>query len=283
MSTSSEKINHLTCKTIEALEAGVDLRALALADQLVATAPHSGAARRLRSMILLGRSDADAAFLESCEAVRLMPEDAHSHRILGIAAWQSDRCERAQEALEEAVRLSGDEPLMLAELAWFLSLKRGPQLAKMTARQAIGANPISGTAWAAMAMVHSREEELDLAVSNVTKSLQVEPGNPNALFVLLQILQQYHLDIDAIDLAKKFRGVPEADAIRRECETRLQKKTQVAKLVEGGVADHPVNHTPIATLRKEKKSRLPRAFDLLWVLLGGVLGTAGLLLLKWFF
>ncbi len=133
-----------------ALRQGDDVRAVALADQILAVEADHPTVRAIRAQGLLGCGEAGEAFVEARRAVELNPEDETAQRVLALAAWRDERLTLAQESFCRAITLcgtlSGRKPPLLAEFAWFMATERGPRPAEEAARVAVEADDRSSTA-----------------------------------------------------------------------------------------------------------------------------------------
>ena len=219
----------------DALDRGDHVRALAIADQLVASAPDDPAACAIRARVLLHADAGEEALSESRRAAELAPQDDRVHLILGLAAWRCERLTLAQQSLERAVELSGGNPGMAVDYAWFMAIERGPRVAEDAALEAVAANETSSTAWAALGLVQFRLHQRDEAQKSLDRALKLDPTDPYAQSVMIAFLHESSQDSKAealLELLKDTPGTLDAvEKIRLDVNSR-----RIARLlVERGV------------------------------------------------
>ena len=227
----------------DALDRGDHVRALATTDQLVALAPDDPAACALRARVLLYADAGEEALNESHRAAELAPEDDRVHLIMGLAAWRCERLTLAQQSLERAIKLSGGNPGMLVDYAWFMAVERGPRLAEDAALAAVASNETSSTAWAVMGLVQFRLHKRDEAKKSLNRALKLDPTDPYAQSVMIAFLHDRSEDSKAealLDLLEDTPGTADVvEKIRRDVKSR-----RIAKLLVECGADRlePRNH-----------------------------------------
>ena len=136
------------------------------------------AAGAIRARVLLHSDAGEEALSESRRAAELAPRDGRVHLFLGLAAWRCERLTLGQQSLERAIELSGGNPGMLVDYAWFMAVERGPRLAEDAALEAVAANETSSTAWAALGLVQSRLHERDEAQKSLDRAMTLDPDDP---------------------------------------------------------------------------------------------------------
>jgi Flp pilus assembly protein TadD len=119
--------------------------------------------------------------------------------------------------LERAVELSGEEPNVVADFAFFLAAARGPRLAEEAANEAVCANHKCAAAWAALGLAQFRRRRRRAAEASVRRALELDPNDPYALAVMLALLHERRDNARAVALAellKDSRGTEEFVAVR---------------------------------------------------------------------
>ena len=101
-----DELQLLTEQARDALRRGQDVRALAIADQVLAAAPEYAAGRAVRAEALLGSENSEEALDEARRAVALDELNEDVHRVLAMAAWQAKRNTLAQESFRRAIELA---------------------------------------------------------------------------------------------------------------------------------------------------------------------------------
>jgi len=196
------QIEQLAEEALEALRTDDFVRAVAIADQLTAIVPDDAAVRAIRAEALVKTEAGEDALAEARRAVELAPENHHLHVVLGLAAWQTERLTLAQQSFERAVELSGEEPRLVADFAFFMGAARGPRLAEAAANEALSGDPKCAAAWAALGLAQFRSRRRRAAEASLTRALELDPNEPYAQAVMLALLHDRHDDARALALAR---------------------------------------------------------------------------------
>lgn len=217
-------------KALTALRDADYVRAVALADQLVAARPDDAVVRGIRAQALLGSDAGEDAVEEARRAVELDPKSQYAHRLLGLSAWRAGRLTLAQESFERAIELSGRQPDLLAEYAWFMATERGPRPAERAAHEAVEANPKSATAWAALGLAQHKLHRRREAEESLGRALKLDPNDLYAQGAMAMLLQDLRRDPQAEALAELLEDVPGTEQLVEEihCEA---KRRQVARML----------------------------------------------------
>jgi len=232
---------------LTALRDGDYVRAVALADQLVAAKPDDAVVRGIRAQALLGADAGEDAVEEARRAVELDPNNRYGHRLLGLSAWRAGRLTLAQESFERAIELSGRRPELLAEYAWFMASERGPRPAERAAQQAIDADPESATAWAALGLAQHKLHRRREAEASLGRALKLDPNDLYAQGAMAALLQDLRRDPQAEALAELLGDVPGTEQLVEEIH-REAKRRQVARMLVERQA-MPTTPTPFFTRR----------------------------------
>jgi len=196
------QIEELTDEALAALEGGDYVRAVAISDQLTAVVPEDPAVRAIRAEALLKNEAGDEALAEARRAVELDARNHHLHTLVGLAAWRADKLTLAQESLERAVELSGEEPQVVADLAFFMAAARGPRLAEAAANEAICGDHKCAAAWAALGLAQFRLRRRLAAEASLKRALELDPNHPYAQAVMLAVLCDRRDNARAVGLAR---------------------------------------------------------------------------------
>ncbi len=225
-----DAIEELSDQAFEALRRGDHVRALAVADQLTAALPESPVARAIRAQALLGTDASEEAVAEARRAVELDPQNQYAQRLLGLAAWRAERLTLAQSSLERAVGLSGRKPELLAEYAWFMASERGPRLAEQAAREAVGADDNSSTAWAALGLAQYRLHRRKEAEASLRRALELNPNDLYAQSAMVVLLQDQRKDAKAEALAHLLEDSPGTEEFVESVRAEA-KRRQIARML----------------------------------------------------
>jgi Tfp pilus assembly protein PilF len=223
------------------------VRAVALADQLVAAKPDDAVVRGIRAQALLGADAGEDAVEEARRAVQIDPSNRYAHRLLGLSAWRAGRLTLAQESFERAIELSGRQPELLAEYAWFMATERGPRPAERAAQQAVDADGESATAWAALGLAQHKLHRRREAEASLGRALKLDPNDLYAQGAMATLLQDLRRDPQAEALAELLEDVPGTEQLVEEIH-REAKRRQVARMLVERQA-MPTAPTPFFTRR----------------------------------
>lgn len=226
------EIRELTEEALWALRDEQNVRALAIADQLISAAPENAVARAIRAQALLKSDAGEEALNEARRAVELDPNSEHAHTMLGIAAWRSAKLTLAQQSLERAIELSGRKPGLLVDYAWFMASERGPLLAERAAAEAVRANGNSSTAWAALGLAQFRLHRHGEAEASLQRALKLDPNDPYAQSVMVTLLQEKRQDKKAVALAHLLEDTPGTEDIVANVHREAKDRQVARRLVE---------------------------------------------------
>ena len=226
------EIEKLTEEALWALRDGQNVRAVGIADQLIAAAPENAVARAIRAQALLKSDAGEDALSEARLAVELDPNSEHAQTILGIAAWRSARLTLAQQALERAIELSGGRPGLWVDYAWFMASERGPRPALEAAAEAVRVNAGSSTAWAALGLAQFRLHRRGEAEASLQRALKIDPNDPYAQSVMVTLLQDKRQDRKAVALSHLLEETPGTEDFVADVRQEAKQRQVVRKLVE---------------------------------------------------
>ena len=208
----------------DALDRGDDVRAVAIADQLIAAAPDDRTARVIRARGLLCMANPREALDEARRAAELAPDVDEVHWLLATAAWQARRLHLAQQSFERAVELSGYRAEVLADFARFMATERGPRPTEKIARQAIEADANSAIAWTALGLAQFRLHRRGEAEESLRRALQIDPENTDAQATMAMLLQDTGRGQQAEVLVELLEDAPGTndfvDSVRGEAKRR---------------------------------------------------------------
>lgn len=219
-------------QAVAALESRQYVRAVSIADQLVAVRDDDAAVRNLRAQALLNLKSAGEALEEAQHAVRLDTGDAQARMLLGMAAWELGRLGLAQEAFERGIELSGHEPELLARYAWFLACERGSKLAAAASEEAIRADQQSALAWAALGLVQLRQHRLPVARESLRRALKIDPNDVHAQSIMLALLKEQGNDAQAEALVDVMGERPETEELIQEVRAESHRRRLEKALLE---------------------------------------------------
>lgn len=219
-----------------ALQAGNYQYALALTEELLPKAEQIPEvwAVRAKAFCRLQRP------LDALEAARryaaARDSDPAAQWDLAQYAWRAGRLGLAQQAMEKALELTGQDPTLLAEYAWFLAFERGPRVAEEVARRAVERVPESAVAWAALGLAQLRRHRIKEAEKSLGRALKLDPNDPCAQCAMLFLLNEERQNEKAVALSKIVEDHPGSEPIVRSIRQEVTRRMIATKLVERGVA-----------------------------------------------
>jgi tetratricopeptide (TPR) repeat protein len=154
--------------------------ALALIRRIAELEPNNFWATNELCLLLLGHGDAAAALRYARNAVRIAPENAQSHYLLGMALTEAHNPSVGEYHYWRAIELSGTrDPVALANLA--LCLKNQGKMAEARAlyEEALTAAPGHMHTLLGLARLEEADRNLPAALSLVEQAEAAGPHNPN--------------------------------------------------------------------------------------------------------
>ncbi len=237
-------LTHLIDQAQLALDGGDYLRAADLTDQLLPHAEEFPEILGIRAHALLQLNRLQEAWEAARAHARLVPDDWRVQRQLAEVAWHSRRLGCAQQAWEEAVRLSDQDPDILAEYAWFMAVERSPRLALEAAVRAKERDENSSLAWSALGLAQLRLHRRQEAEASLGRALKLDPNEPRAQFAMLSFLQEVRRNESALALSRLLEDTPGTEPIVRDVRRQVQRRLLARKLVERGIAPGPSVREP---------------------------------------
>jgi Tfp pilus assembly protein PilF len=238
------EIGDLIDEARSALESGDLPRALELSLRLVGECPRDVEVRLLRAKVLLHADAGNEALGEARQVAKMAPGNDEAQTLLGLAAWRNGRLTLAQDSLQQAIRLSGRRPGVLADYAWFMAQERGPKLAEDAAREAIAANKNSSTAWAALGRAQFRLHRFPEAEACLQRALKLDPNDPYAQQAMMDLLHQRRQDNKAVALASLLQDTPGTEQLVETVRSEVKSRQIARKLLERRAIPEPNYDNP---------------------------------------
>jgi len=257
-----------------AMEERNHVLALALMDQLAAMDPENPDMPWWRAHTLLAQGQAQEAMEEARQAVDVAPESPDAHRMMAVAAWHMERLPLAQQSFERALRLSGEDSMILSEYAMFMACERGPELAERTTRRALSADPRSPNAWTALGVIHMRRWRYAEARAALERALELRPDHTSAQMYMTMLMDM----TGKRDKSRALRRLLEDKPQARPLVEYLQKRE-----TEGHFSDRLMDRPEVRRAVQEGRARSRRrraALGRLGWVIGAAAGVVGLLVLR---
>jgi tetratricopeptide (TPR) repeat protein len=161
----------------------------ALIRRIVALEPNNFWATNELTLLLLGRGNIAEAERHARNAVRIAPENAQSHYLMGMVLTEANRPAVGEYHYTQALQLSGArDPVVLANLA--LCLKNQGKMAEARAlyEESLLAAPDSLHALLGLARLEEADRNLTVAMSLLARAEALFPDNPNVRLLRAVVL-----------------------------------------------------------------------------------------------
>jgi tetratricopeptide (TPR) repeat protein len=235
--------------------AGQGEAALALIRRIVALEPNNFWATNEIALMLLNRGLLAEAERHARNAVRIAPDNAQSHYLMGMILTEGHRPAVGEYHYRRALLLSGArDPIVLANLAWCLKTQGKMEEARALYRESLAAAPNVLQTLLGAARLEEADRQLDAALELLDRAEQAHPNNPSlmltravvlgrkkdapAAIALLDQMAAGDAQLGASELLEKGRlldqmgNYPEAFAAYVAGKQRLREATNTAYLAD---------------------------------------------------
>jgi tetratricopeptide (TPR) repeat protein len=162
---------------------------VALIRRLVAFEPNNFWATNELTLLLLGRGNVHDAERHARNAVRIAPENAQSHYLLGMVLTEAHRPAVGEYHYHRALALSGArDPVLLANLALCLKNQGKMAAARALYEESLAAAPNSLHTLLGFARLEEADRDLAAALSLLDRAAALFPENPNVLLLRATVL-----------------------------------------------------------------------------------------------
>ena len=128
--------------------------------------------------------------VELAKAIKACPDDPEPHHHYAEALWHKGDKAGALAQMLEAIRLNGEDPLLMVR-AGEMSLELGRKdEAGNLADQAIGLNPRLSAAWSLRGQVAELNGLMDEALADLNRALQYQHDDKRALFLVAELYRR---------------------------------------------------------------------------------------------
>ena len=180
---------------------GITPAAVALARRLVALDPNNLWATQELALLLLGRGDVAEALRHARNAVRIAPDHAQSHYLLGMALTEAYRPAVAEHHYRRALELaSGRDPVLLCNLALCLKNQGKMAAARELYAESLAAAPGQLHALLGLARLEEADRNLDTALALLDRTEAAHPNHPSALLLRATVLGRRGAAADALQV-----------------------------------------------------------------------------------
>lgn len=170
-------------------EQGKPEASLALIRRLVALEPNNFWATNELTLLLLGRGNISEAERHARNAVRIAPENAQSHYLMGMVLTEANRPALGEFHYNRALALSGTrDPVVLANFALCLKNQGKMQAARALYQESLGTAPDSLHALLGLARLEEADRNLTAAMTLLDRAAALVPENPNVRLLRATVL-----------------------------------------------------------------------------------------------
>ena len=161
----------------------------ALIRRIVALEPNNFWATNELTLLLLAKGDAAEAGRHARNAVRIAPENAQSHYLMGMALTEAQRPAIGEYHYNRALELSGTrEPVVLSNVALCLKNQGKMQAARALYTESLAAAPESLHTLLAFARLEEADRDLPAAMALLDRAETLQPANPSVKLLRAVVL-----------------------------------------------------------------------------------------------
>jgi tetratricopeptide (TPR) repeat protein len=162
---------------------------VALIQRIVALEPNNFWATNELTLLLLGRGNIVGAERHARNAMRMAPENAQSHYLMGMVLTEANRPAVGEYHYHRALELSGSrDPVVLANLALCLKNQGKMSAARALYEESIRAAPDSLHALLGLARLEEADRNLAAAMASIERAEALVPDNPNVRLLRAVVL-----------------------------------------------------------------------------------------------
>ncbi|MBX3423044.1 MAG: tetratricopeptide repeat protein [Pirellulaceae bacterium] len=132
-------------------------------------------------------TDAETLF---AEALRRCPADERAHWGMAEVQWQKGNCQQAADHLQQAVKLSGNNPDLLVRLGEMHLQAGRPEEALKQADLALASNRQHAGAWQLRGRVAEHHQQWQQAIDCYQRALMAKPNNPPVQLAVAEVYQR---------------------------------------------------------------------------------------------
>ncbi|HTZ70738.1 MAG TPA: sulfotransferase [Acetobacteraceae bacterium] len=161
----------------------------ALIRRIVTLSPNNFWATNEITLLLLGKGDIAEAELHARNAIRIAPENAQSHYLMGMVMTEAYRPAIGEYHYEKAVELSGQrDPVLLSNHALCLKNQGKMQAARALYQESLASIPDNLHTLLGFARLEEADRNLDAALALLDRAEAVQPGNPSVKLLRAVVL-----------------------------------------------------------------------------------------------
>jgi tetratricopeptide (TPR) repeat protein len=161
----------------------------ALIRRVVALTPNNFWAVNQITLLMLGKGDIAEAERHARNAMRIAPENAQSHYLMGMVMTEAQRPAVGEYHYEKAIAFSGArDPVLLSNYALCLKNQGKMQAARALYAESLSAMPDNLHTLLGFARLEEADRNLDAAMALLDRAEAVSPENPSVVLLRAVVL-----------------------------------------------------------------------------------------------
>jgi tetratricopeptide (TPR) repeat protein len=181
--------------------------ATALLRRIVTLAPNTLWATHEMVLTLLARGDVLEAERHARNGIRIAPDSAQSHYLMGLVMTEAFRPAVGEHHYERALQLAGRrEPVVLLNYALCLKNQGKMQAARALYEEALGRDPKSLPGLLGFARLEEADRNLDAALALIDRAAEIAPDNANTKLLRATVLGRQKKAGEALAILDSMAG-----------------------------------------------------------------------------
>jgi tetratricopeptide (TPR) repeat protein len=161
----------------------------ALIRRVVTLTPNNFWAVNQITLLMLGKGDIAEAELHARNAMRIAPENAQSHYLMGMVMTEAQRPAVGEYHYEQAIAFSGArDPVLLSNYALCLKNQGKMHAARALYAESLAAMPENLHTLLGFARLEEADRNLDAAMALLDRAEAVSPDNPSVILLRAVVL-----------------------------------------------------------------------------------------------
>lgn len=181
-----------------------------LVRRIVTLDPNNFWATNELTLLLLASRNLQEALVYARNAVRIAPENAQSHNLLGMAMTEAQQAPVGEYHYRRALELAnGRDPVLLANLAWSLKCQGRVEEARALYTESVAAHPDVPQTLLGWAHLEEADRKLDAAHAKLDALEKIDPNNTGSRLVRATVLGRQKRYEEALALLESAPGEPQ--------------------------------------------------------------------------
>jgi tetratricopeptide (TPR) repeat protein len=178
-----------------------------LVRRIVTLDPNNFWATNELTLLLLASRNLQEALVHARNAVRIAPENAQSHNLLGMAMTEAQQAPVGEYHYRRALELAnGRDPVLLANLAWSLKCQGRVEEARALYTESVAAHPDVPQTLLGWAHLEEADRKLDAAHAKLDALEKIDPKNVGSRLARATVLGRQKRYEEALALLENAPG-----------------------------------------------------------------------------